>query len=832
MKRFTGFLMIIFLCNVFAMGQGNLDTKEIFLEAEYYILYEDYKEALPLYKRLLNAGLDNAYINYRVGECYINIPGQKPNAINYLQKASTDISPKSKEGSFKETQAPIQSVFLLGWAYQINNQLEKAIETYKEYKKLIDIKDIAANDFVNHQIETCENAIELIKNPIKVRIENLGQRINSSFPDIRPVVTPDEKILLFTSELRFYDAVFYTKKEDKWSMPLNLTPQLQTDGDFYTSSISADGQILMLLRKDPFSGDIYQSKLIDGQWSIPEILGKNINTRNWETHAVLSKDKKRLYFTSVRKDGFGGLDIYYSDYNETEDTWGPAINLGPAINTPFDEETPFISEDGTTLYFSSKGHYNMGGYDIFYSKQINENEWSTPINIGYPINTTDDDIFFVPVKNGQYAYTSKFTREGYGQEDIIRYELFSSDNPFKVRIKGKIILEDNRYDFNKENFNIKIIDSSNIETLAILHPQELTGEFNCELRPGTYKFIFNSEDYKRKVATVYIPEDYARNDYIINVSLTPSEVFTGEYVIIKSVFFDFDDYSLTREAKIELEKLYNLMDKYPGLYIEVIGHTDAIGSNTYNYKLSVKRARSVIDYLTGKGINLKRFVAKGFGKNQPIAVNENADGSDNPEGRKYNRRVEMKILKTDKKLILQDDFDIPEYLKAKDLSYTIFLMISEEEMPASFFKQFDELKDYQINEYKGLNYIYTLGEFKEKSEIIKLFNTILDIGFTDAEILDSYKLKELTNHGKYSYLLEDNDESEFTIQLMATKTKIDLSYFNDLDVIEIECKDGFFRYIYGTYETAEDAEEDMNQMLEQGFNEAIIMNKDNLKAKK
>lgn len=822
----------LFLVSLNFYAQENTDPKEIFMDAEYYILYEDYKEALPLYQKLYNSEKHDAYVNYRIGECYLNIPGLKEKAIPYLEKASENISPKFKEGSFKETTAPEQTLFYLGKAYQINNKLDKAIEYYEKFKSSLEVDDIYNIDYVEQQIQTCLNAKELMNNPLRIRKENLGEPVNDEFPNVRPVVSANEDVLLYTTRLQFYDAVYFSKKvSGQWQEPENLSPVIKSDGEFYPSFLSHDGKTLILFKNENYSGDLYITKFENNSWQVPKKLNKNINSRNWETNACLSPNGKTLYFVSDRKGGFGGLDIYRSDYNERTQSWGEAVNLGPEINTPFNEETPTISKDGKTLYFSSQGHYNMGGFDIFYSNKVGDNEWSTPVNIGYPINTTDDDLFFFPVKQGNYAYLSLFDDEGYGQEDIIRMEIFSPDHPFLINVKGQVTLQDNQTDFNKKDFRIHVMDSSIADVVDTLFLEEETGKFNIELKPGTHKFIFKSNEYRQKIKTIYIPKDYSRDDLTFNVELVPLAVTTGEYLTIKSVFFDFDDFQLTKEAKIELERLYNLMVKYPSLYIEVIGHTDAIGSAQYNKKLSIKRAQAVIDYLTTKGIEQKRFVAKAAGKDEPIAINTNEDGSDNPEGRKYNRRVEMKILKSDKKLIIKDDVNIPENLKHRNLSYCIFVLKQKEKLPDDYFNQYEALQSYPVKEYKNTEYIYTLGHSKEKSELIKVFNTLLELGFDDAEIISNYDLEKLINKNKkYSEVMELKSNTPlYGIQLKAMKNPTDLKTFEPLNVKEIKCLDGYYRYIFGEFDSFKEAKNQLNEVIEKGYPDAFIANLNQLK---
>ena len=300
-----------------SFSQETINLKEAFLEAEYYILYDDYKEALPIYLRLLNNGMDNAYINYRIGECYLQIPGQKHKSITHLETAITDISASFKEGSFKETHSPKRAIFLLGNAYQINNDLDKAISTYNKFKESLDVNDVYNIDYVDQQIIACENAKELMKHPTRIKETNLGEIINDGFSNIRPIVSGNEKVIVYTTKLKFYDAVFYSEKAgDQWDTPTNLTPIIKSDGEYYTSSLSYDGNKMILFRDDRFSGDIYYSKFENGSWQLPVKFNKNINSKSWETHGVISNDGKTLYFASDRAEGFGGLDIYKSEFDE------------------------------------------------------------------------------------------------------------------------------------------------------------------------------------------------------------------------------------------------------------------------------------------------------------------------------------------------------------------------------------------------------------------------------------------------------------------------------------------------------------------------------------
>ncbi len=503
MKRiyltFSIFFLLIFT-PLFA--QSKAEIKELFSEAESYFLFEEYNEALPIYRDLLRLFPENNKLNYRIGICYLNTPGDKELSISYLEKAITDINPKYKERSIKETGAPLDAYFYLGDAYRVNNKLEQAIETYTYFKENLDEKVYDVN-IVDHQIRTCQNAIKLQKVPLYISYSNLGGTINTRRSDFSPVVSGDEQTLVYTQKLAFYDAVFFSKKVDgKWTNPINLTPDFGIDQDFYSSSISFDGKTLYLYKNDNYDGNIYTSKYIDGRWQPVEKLNENINTKYWESHACESKDGQTLYFTSNRKGGLGGLDIYKSE-KDSLGQWGPPLNLGPNINTDYNEETPFISEDGKTLYFSSYGHFNIGGYDIFYSSLFENNEWSSPLNMGYPINTSDNDLFYQPVGDGYYAYYSMFSESGFGEMDIFRLAIFSDEHPRKFLVKGIVSIGTVPVDLLAE-VNIHVIESTKKDTNTVLSPNS-EGEYDFVVAAGEYDLLFEGEGFETISQHISLP---------------------------------------------------------------------------------------------------------------------------------------------------------------------------------------------------------------------------------------------------------------------------------------------------------------------------------------
>jgi hypothetical protein len=491
--------------NFTTIAQEEEDTKmkSVFLEAESYFLFEEYKDALPLYQRILKADPDNFNINYKIGICYINDVYQKHKAVSYLEKAVQGTSPAYKQNNYKERMAPLEAYYYLGNAYRINNRLNDAIEAYYQFKKILD-PVVYDEELVDQQIKACKVAADLQSRPNYYISVNLGEIINDRFEEINPVISGDESVLVFTRKLQFYDAVFYSEKVNgKWSEPINLTPSFGVDGNSYSTGLSYDGKELFVYRLDDFDGNIYVSKREGNKWSKLVKLNENINTKYWESHASVSRDGKTLYFTSNRKDGYGGLDIYKSERTKGGD-WGPAINLGPVINSKYNEESPFISEDGKILFFSSMGHYNMGGYDIFYSIRLDNGQWTKPVNLGYPVNTTGDDLFLTPVKNGEYAYYSTYDpADSYGLADIYKLEIFSDRHPRKFILNGITRVESElKIDFSK--ITVSLIDkkTKNVIDKTQVNPD---GSFTLNALSGNFEMVFEGDGIQKTTEDISIP---------------------------------------------------------------------------------------------------------------------------------------------------------------------------------------------------------------------------------------------------------------------------------------------------------------------------------------
>jgi len=508
------------------LSQSKVEIRNNFYDAESWILFEDYKEALPIYQQLLRIYPNNSNFKYRIGQCYINTTGEKEKAISYLEDAVKNINPKYKEGKFKESGAPYDALYYLANAYRINNQIDKALETYELFQKNMDTEVYNA-EVVEQQITSCRNAKELMTLPLFIREKNLGSMINEGNSEFNPVISANEDLIVFSKSEAFYDAIMYsTKVNGVWSGPQNMNEILQVDKDLFPTSISKDGKTLYMYSSADYDGIIYTTVFNNNTWSPLIQLNANINTKYWESHATISHDNKKLYFTSNRKGTLGGLDIYVSK-RDSLGGWGPAENLGPVINTPYNEESPFLSKDDKTLFFSSRGHFNMGGYDIFYSTLLDDGKWSVPLNVGYPLNTTDDDVFFNPVNQGYEGYLSREVNGGFGKEDIYHVEIFSDDHPRKFFIRGLVKVADLMNSIS-DSVKISAMNITNPDQTLIVYSDPETGEFEFELPQGNYKITYENEGGEKVVRNLELPLTNPSDSFVLPGTLLPKSDFIAE----------------------------------------------------------------------------------------------------------------------------------------------------------------------------------------------------------------------------------------------------------------------------------------------------------------
>lgn len=429
-RRILSALACLFIFQI-VTGQNNDKLKDNFDEGIYFFNRGEYEDAAYDFLQLVKAQPQNANFNFKVGECYLNIPGKEQLAIPYFKVAvqhNLVAKKKYSKKDFNEKNAPLYALFYLGKAYRADNQLNNALESYKKFMNSPLYYGDYNENVVENEVKSCERAKIIQDDPLDYEKINLGPAINTQDVEEKPVISGDGNSLAFIRRLKFYDAIFYSVKKDSvWQVAINIDPQILSDGDFYPTGFSFNGKKLLLVKKTRESSDIYMSELDSGIWSKAEKLKGKINSPALQTYASFGQDEHTIYLSSNRRGSKGGFDIFTSK-QEPDGSWSKPKNLGKIINTQFDEQAPYLCPDGKTLLFSSTGHYNMGGYDIFYSTMKGK-KWSLPINLGYPINNTRDNLNYCPLDNGREGYYSISDSLGYGMGDI-----------YLIRIKSQSVL--------------------------------------------------------------------------------------------------------------------------------------------------------------------------------------------------------------------------------------------------------------------------------------------------------------------------------------------------------------------------------------------------------
>ena len=496
----------------------------------------------------------------------------------------------------------------------------------------------------------CLFAIDAIKNPVKFNPVNLGDSINTRFDEYWPSITADGQTFMFTRQvdngnsngsLRKVQEDFYVSSLENniWSKAMPAGLPLNTTGNEGAQTLSSNGQYMFFTACDRRDGlgrcDIYYSSFDGNTWSEPRNAGAPINSASWDSQPSINAEGRVLYFTSNRSGGMGGMDIWYSVFG-LNGTWGKPVNLGGKVNTKGDEMSPFIYFDSRTLYFSSNGLAGMGGFDLYSTRMLEDSTWTEPVNLGYPINSFNDETGLVISSDGSRAYYSSKLNNERGK-DLFYFDMPESLRPEPVSyLKGKVY----------EKITGKIL-TANYELINLtLGKTIVTGKtdakgnflvclpfgYNYGLNVNKEGYLFYSENFKF---------DTVRPDtdpYIKRVAL--SKIEAGEKLTLYNIFFETDSWELKKESQSELDKLFVLLNSNKDLVVEIGGHTDSTGTTEHNRLLSENRAKSVVSFLKSKGITELRMKYKGYGDSLPVGDNNTSDG------RQMNRRTEVKILNT------------------------------------------------------------------------------------------------------------------------------------------------------------------------------------------
>ncbi len=630
-----------------------------------------FQQAIDYLNQAYDYNPDYAPLVYELGISYLMISDEK-NAMKFLEDAF-DLNPKLTPDIH----------FWLGRAYHLNYRFDDAIEEYEMYQNSLDDKLLKKQGpAIKKLIDECETGKELVAHPKNVIITNLGENVNTQWPEYAPVFASYDSVVFFTSRRpnttggkrnfkvsnEYYEDIYFTSAlNGVWQKPGQFGKPVNSKKNDASIGVDKTGKVLLIYRgKEKGSMYITTYNSMKEKWSRPKNVIRRLNKRKTkESTLTFSHDSTTVYFVSNRKGGFGKKDIWYSKKRGLSNSgWSKPVNLGKPINTKYDEEAVFLMGDDKTMYFASKGHNTMGGYDIFKTVKQPDGRWSEPQNLGYPINTPGDDLFFFmnPDKRTGY-FASNGQADSYGDFDIYEFFFYTPkeplgdnspddliaylkepvseivlEDPVMIKTMRLVLLKGQIYEWENHKPIAGTVDIINDITGEVEQQAKANsnGEYSTTIIPGkSYTLIAWAKGYAKKKDYVSLPKNTDSTEVIRNFELLP--INPGAKAKLR-VYFETAKATLKPESFPELDRFAQIMKLYPGLIVEIQGHTDSRGSEAYNLKLSQARADAVRDYLISKGIEPDRLIAKGYGESQPVVPN------DTPEHMAMNRRVEAHII--------------------------------------------------------------------------------------------------------------------------------------------------------------------------------------------
>lgn len=564
------------------------------------------------------AGMYGELKNY--DEAVLNYEKARAIDSNYFRDYNLPYSINlAGQGRFQEALKAINSFMLIN---DLNESSQRAA-SYRRKTYLFALEQAADSTLANYKFQ-----------PL-----NMGDSVNSAVSEYYPALTIDNQQLIFTRRVNNRNEDFYETRRngDTWTLARGLTGQINSNLNEGAQSISLDGKWLIFTGCNFPDGygscDLYISYLTPDGWSEPENLGNRINTEFWESAPSLSPDKRDLYFASRRPGGYGGSDIWVS-HLLPNGRWSEPENLGPEINTSGDESCPFIHADNQTLYFTSNGLPGYGGDDLFVARKGPKGTFSLPKNLGYPINTIENEGSLVITADGTTAYYASDRADSRGGLDLYTFTMREGVRPIKTLwIKG--VVRDSKT-LKGLPSAVELTDINTRETLSLVETDE-TGNYLITLPIGRdYMFNVNRKGYLFFSENFQLSQRTPDSTYVINIGLQP--ITRDATIELKNIFYESGSAALSAQSEVELDKLVQLLKDNPTLRIQINGHTDAVGKAADNLALSNGRAQAVVNYLVKKGIQPARLTHKGFGATQPVADNSTE------EGRARNRRTELKVI--------------------------------------------------------------------------------------------------------------------------------------------------------------------------------------------
>lgn len=623
-----------------ATGQAPLSTKnkkaiELYTQADNYRVRRQYREAVALLNEAIEKDKNFMEAYYRLGLVYFNMRSY-PKAIEQFEKALSLTNDLKKQKVVW---------FDLGEAYLLEGQYEKAKTTLTNY---------ISNEILNKQkLERAKINLRNAEFALQNKVENsrynlrpLSDTVNRFVMQYFPVLTADQSELIFTRRVGYRDVddedLVVTRKSPsgRWREPVGISGNINGTTNEGTCTISADGRRLIFTScagRDTYgSCDLFESNKIGNEWSAPRNLGPGVNSVAWESQPTLAADGRTLYFVSDRRAGLGQRDIWMSTLDD-KGQWTKAVNVGRPINSEYDEMSPFIHVNGQSLFFATNALPGFGGYDLYVTER-DTSGWTTPRNIGAPINNHDDQFSLFITADGQKAYYSHEETRDDGRSVSKIYEATIPDqNWIQNRsnyVKGVVRDKETKAFLSAR---IELVDLETNRVISLVESDSLKGDYLMVLTQGAeYALYVTRAGYLFKSLNFNYSE--VKNFEPIVVDIELEKIKTGSVVVLNNIFFDTDKYELKEKSTPELQKMLRLLNENPQVRIQVSGHTDNVGASDYNQQLSLKRATSVYQYLIDHGVDKKRVQFKGFGATRPVADNNTE------AGRQQNRRIEVAIV--------------------------------------------------------------------------------------------------------------------------------------------------------------------------------------------
>ena len=590
----------------------------------------NFKEAIRLLENAVK--IDSRYL-----DAWLSIAGMYSDLKNYDAAIRNYEKGRAIDSEYFKDYNLSYSVCLAG-----KGAFDKALKAVNDFLSIPNLSESSLK-FGTYRKRCYQFALDYAQNnPVstyKFEPKNLGDSVNSSVSEYFPALTIDGKRLIFTRKVRGLNEDFYEtdRKDSCWTLAKPLEGNINTNYNEGAQSISQDGQWLIFTGCNFPEGygscDLYISYNTPDGWSAPENMGSKINSESWESAPALSPDKRDLYFASNRPGGYGGSDIYVC-HRLPNGRWSEPENLGPQINTVGEEKSPFIHADNQTLYFTSNGHLGYGGDDLFMSSKDAKGKWGPVKNLGYPINTIENEGSLFITADGTTAYYASDRSDSRGGLDLYTFEMRSDVRPIRTLwVKGRV--------FDKKTKNglpsaVELTDLTTREIASKVQTDE-TGNYLITLPVGRdYAFNVNRKGYLFFSGNFPLSQKTPDSTYNIDIPLQPLEA--NATIVLHNIFFDINKYELKPESQVELDNVVKLLKDNPTLKIQINGHTDNVGKPADNLSLSDYRAKAVVQYLTSKGIEAGRLSSQGFGATQPVADNATE------EGRAQNRRTELKVV--------------------------------------------------------------------------------------------------------------------------------------------------------------------------------------------